>query len=163
MPTTIRRLDPVADLDAVAAFYTRAADYWLLADRKAPDRQKARDYFTDGPPGCDPATSYRLGMFGGADLIGVAELSFGFPLAEDAYLGLMLLDPDARGQGHGAAFLAQVEALACSRHCARLYLAVLEENLAGRRFWIARGFERTGFFRDDAATGHRIHRLVKAL
>ena len=163
MPTTIRRLGLVADLDAVAAFYIRAADYWLLADRRLPDRQKARAFFTDGPPGCDPAVSHRLGLFSGADLIGVAELSFGFPLAEDAYLGLMLLDPGVRGQGHGAAFLAQVEALARARPCPRLYLAVLGANPRGLAFWLRHGFVPTGVNRTDADTGHRLQRLVKPL
>ena len=32
----IRTLDPVADLDAVEGLYARAADYWILADRRAP-------------------------------------------------------------------------------------------------------------------------------
>ena len=34
-------------------------------------------------------------------LDGVASLAFGWPEPADAYLGLMLLDPQARGQGLG--------------------------------------------------------------
>lgn len=160
---TIRPLDPEADLSAVNTFYDLAQDYWLLADRRAPDLQKARDFFTDGPPGCDPARSHRLGLFVEGVLSGVAELSFGFPEPQDAYLGLMMLAPARRGTGHGAAFLAHVEGLARAAGAPRILLGVLEANPRGRAFWERQGFAATGISRADAETGHVTHRLVKAL
>lgn len=159
----IRALDPAGDLAAVNAFYDEAQDYWLLADRRPPDLQKARDFFTDGPPGCNPARSHRLGLFVEGRLSGLAELSFGYPLPEDAYLGLMILAPRIRGTGHGAAFNAAVEALARAAGSPRIYLAVLQENPRGRAFWERQGFAPTGISRTDDETGHVIHRLVKAL
>ena len=157
----IRPLDKVADLDAVQDLYDRAADYWILADRRPPDRQKAAEFFTDCPPGCDPAASHRLGLFQDGRLVGVAELSFGFPLPGDAYLGLMLLDATLRGQGLGAFFLAEVEALTAP--APRLYLAVLAANPRGRAFWERHGFTDTGVSGHDAETGHTLHRMVKPL
>jgi GNAT superfamily N-acetyltransferase len=159
----IRPLDPLADLDAVEEFYDRAADYWLLADHRAPDRQKAKEFFTDCPPNCDPATSHRLGMFVDGVLMGLAELSFGWPAAGDAYLGLQILAPEARGRGLGRILLAEVEARARKTGAAGLYLAVLEANPKGRAFWEREGFRPTGVSRDDPDSGHRIHRLHKAL
>lgn len=156
----IRPLDPETDLDAVEMLYTRAADYWLLADRKPPDRQKAMDFFTDTPPGCDPAASHRLGLFQDG-LQGVAELSFGFPTAADAYLGLMILAPQARSQGLGRLLLAEVERRAAP--APRIYLGVLDANLRGRAFWQTQGFHPTGITRTDPDTGHLMHRLVKQL
>jgi GNAT superfamily N-acetyltransferase len=193
MLPTIRPLDP-AEVPLVAAFYRAAPDYWLLAEgRIDPDRQAA-EFFSDCPPGCDPATSERLGLFladapaqgpglpgasppprgegrgvGGPGpgpegrLSGVAELSFGFPQAGDAYLGLMLLGPWAQGRGLGRALLAEVEARARARGAPRLYLAVLEANPRGRAFWAREGFTATGRTGTDAATGHVLHRLVKPL
>ena len=159
----IRALDPASDLAAVNAFYDEAQDYWLLADRRPPDLQKARDFFTGGPPGCDPARSHRLGLYIADRLSGLAELSFGFPLPEDAYLGLMMLAPRIRSTGHGARFLSHVERLARAAGSPRLYLAVLQENPRGRAFWERQGFAPTGLSRADDETGHVIHRLVKAL
>lgn len=159
----IRPLDPVADLGRVAAFYARAADYWLLADRVAPDTAKARAFFTDAPPGCDPAASHRLGLFHRGQLAGVAELSFGFPDPRDAYLGLMILAPRQRGQGLGALFLTHVEDLARAAGAPRILLAVLDENPRGRAFWERNGFRDTAIWRDDPETGHRIRRLDKPL
>lgn len=158
-----RNLLPGADLPRVTAFYEVAADYWHLADRRAPDLQKARDFFTECPPGCDPAASQRLGLFVAGDLAGVAELSFGFPAAGDGYLGLMLLAPRLRGQGHGRRFLHEVETRARAAGCRQLFLAVLDENPRGRAFWLREGFAPTGLARQDADTGHRLERLVKPL
>lgn len=163
MQTMIRPLDPRADLPLVAKFCTEAADYWLLADRRAPDAAKAAAFFTDSPPGCDPARSHRLGLFADGTLAGVAELSFGFPEPADAYLGVMLLAPRLRGRGHGAAFLVHVETLARAASARLLYLAVLDENPRGRAFWQRHGFHPTGMRRQDTETGHWLERMVKPL
>ncbi len=159
----IRSLDPLQDLGAVEDLFTRAADYWLLAEGYAPDRRKAEGFFADCPPGSDISRSQHLGVFSGAVLIGVAELSFGFPQAPDAYLGLMILDPAWRGQGAGRLLLAQVESLARNAGAARLYLGVLEVNPRGQAFWQRQGFEPTGVSRVDADTGRRLFRLGKDL
>jgi GNAT superfamily N-acetyltransferase len=158
---TIRRLDQTADLDLVEDLYSRAADYWLLADRRAPDRQKALDFFTDTPPGGDPAASHRLGLFLDGVLVGVAELAFDFPEPGDPYLGLMILAPEARSLGLGRVLLAEVERRA--RPAPHLYLGVLEANPRGRAFWECNGFGPTGHSRIDTETGHTLHRMVKQL
>lgn len=186
----IRSLDP-SEAPLVARFYREAPEYWLLAEGTCePDRQ-SREFFTDGPPGCDIAKTHHLGLFlpsldqpavrgasprpGGPGrgaggprsedlrLSGVAEISYGFPDPGDAYLGLLLLGPWAQGAGLGKAFLSHAEALARGRGAAKLYLAVLEANPRGRAFWDREGFRETGLSRSDAATGHIIHRLVKDL
>ena len=158
----IRRLDPVADRAAILGLLTEAGDYYRLWLHRDPVAADVEEMLTAGPPGCDPAQSFRLGLWGDG-LEGVAELSFGYPAPEDGYLGLMILAPRARGRGQGAAFLDHIEALARARACPRLYLAVLEANPRGRAFWERMGFAATGVSREDAETGHRIHRLVKAL
>lgn len=147
----------------IATFYREAPDYWLLAEGKVePDRQAA-EFFTDCPPGCDPAQSHRLGLFLDDRLSGVAEVSYGFPEPADAYLSLMLLGPWAQGQGHGRRFLAHTEGLARNRQAPRLYLAVLEANPRGWAFWRREGFRETGRSGTDPSTGHVLHRLVKDL
>ena len=162
MPTRlIRPLDPATDRAAVADLLLEAQDYYHLWLGHAPGPEQVEDVFTSGPPGCDPARSHRLGLYLDDRLSGVAELSFGFPLPEDAYLGLMILAPRARGQSHGAAFTGHIELLA--RPSPNLYLAVLEANLKGRAFWERQGFTATGISRFDAETGHTIHRLLKPL
>lgn len=165
MTVDFRALSPTNDLAAVAAFLAEAADYWIMAEGAPPGPQAAADYFTDAPPGADPARSHRLGLYVDDRLSGLAELSFGFPEAGDAYLGLMILSPRLRGQGLGRAFLSHVEALARAAGSPRLYLAVLEANARGWAFWQREGFTPTGLSRvdNDHGLNHVIHRLVKPL
>lgn len=157
----IRQLDPVTDRPAVAALLTEAQDYYYLWLGHAPGKAEVEDVFDHGPPGFDLARTQWLGLYLRGQLSGLAELSFGFPGPNDAYLGLMILSPYARGAGHGAAFLAHIETLV--RPCPNLYLGVLQANPKGRAFWQRHGFTPTGVSRLDESTGHTIHRLVKAL
>lgn len=158
----IRELFP-SETALVAQFYREAPDYWLMAEGRCDPAAQAQDFFTDAPPNCDPGESHRLGLFLNQRLSGVAELSFGFPEPSDAYLGLMLLGPWARGAGHGRRFLAEVEARARARHAHRLYLAVLDANPRGRAFWEREGFRATGLRRLDGTTRHWVERLGKDL
>lgn len=162
MTAEIRRLTADPNAPAVAALMAEADDYWRLADGTPPDPlQKAQDFFTDCPPNCDPAASHHLGLFLHGRLSGLAELGFGFPASGDAYLGLMLLAPRIRGQGHGVAFLAHAENLARTSGAQSLYLAVLQSNPRGYAFWQRHGFTLTGVSRHDGRT--TIDRLVKPL
>ena len=158
----IRELLP-GETALVAQFYREAPDYWLLAEGRVDPAHQASKFFTDAPPNCDPAESDRLGLFLNQRLSGVAELSYGFPEGNDAYLGLMLLGPWAQGAGHGRTFLAHAEMLARKRHAARLYLAVLDANPRGRAFWNREGFTPTVKRGLDKITGHWLERLVKPL
>jgi ribosomal protein S18 acetylase RimI-like enzyme len=160
---SFRLLDPAGDLAEVVAAYAEAADYWTLADRTPPDAARAATFFTDCPPGCDPAQSQRLGLVLDGRLAGVAELSFGFPARGDAYLGSMILAPWARDRGCGPQFLGEIERRARAAGSADLYLAVLQENPRGRAFWLRHGFEVTGLSGHDPDTGHILHRLRKPL
>lgn len=158
----IRELFP-SETALVAQFYREAPDYWLLSRGRIDAQAQASDFFTDAPPNCDPATSDRLGLFLDQRLSGLAELSFGFPDPNEAYLGLMILGPWVQGAGHGKAFLAEVEARARARHAARLALAVLDANPRARAFWLREGFRPTGLRRQDRTTGHWVERLAKGL
>lgn len=162
MSAAIRPLDARRDLAAVAAFYGAAPDYWLLAQGACDPDARAAAFFTDTPPGCDPAAAHRLGLFLGARLSGVAELSFGFPAPDDAYLGLMILGPWAQGAGHGRTLLAETERRARDTGAQRLFLGVLDANPRGRAFWLREGFRPTGVRRTDDL-GHGIERLEKPL
>lgn len=161
----IRDLDPVTDRAAVAALFLAATDYIALETGLPVDGTQADDFFADAPPGIDPATSLRLGLFGPAGLEGLAEVAFGYPAAGDAYIGLMLFATTARGTGGGARLLRQIEAQAKARGATRLLLAVLEANPQGRAFWMREGFGLEQSFpeTDMGLRRHIRHRMVKPL
>ena len=135
----------------------------MKSDESEMSGRAARSFFTNAPPGSDPARSQRLGLFVQSTLCGVAELAFDYPEPNDGFLGLMLLAPDARGRGLGPALLQEVVARARAAGCPRLLLAVLQENPRARAFWERQGFRPTGIHRFDATTRHILHRLAMRL
>ena len=157
----IRDLSPDSDLAAVAALMDDTADFWTLTDGAPAGPTAAADFFTDGPPDHDATRQRHLGLFVDDRLAGIAELSFGFPDPDAAYLGLMLLSPRLRGQGHGRTLLTHAETLARTAGATHLYLAVIEANPRGRAFWERHGFRPTGITRTDDR--NTIHRLMKPL
>lgn len=161
----IRDLDPARDRAAVEALFLAAADYIALETGLPVDGTQAAEFFSDAPPGIDPATSLRLGLFGPAGLEGLAEVAFGFPDPQDAYIGLMLFGAVARGNGGGARLLRGIESRARQRGATRLLLAVLEANPKGRAFWQREGFAVVQSFpeTDMGLRRHIRHRMMKPL
>ena len=161
----IRPLDPVTDRTRVDRFFLEAADYIRLERDADPDAEVTEEYFTAHPPGVDPATSYRVGLFDRDHLAGLADLAFGWPEAKDAFLGLMMFAPVARGRGLGRIFLRHLEAEARRREAAQLYIAVLDANPRGRAFWEREGF-RLALANRPVTLGAKTqiaHRMVKSL
>jgi GNAT superfamily N-acetyltransferase len=156
----IRPLDPRTDAEAVLDLYRRAADYVDFESGRTPGEAMVTEYFTDAPPGGDPATSLKLGLFEAGRLAGIVDLAFGYPGASDAYLGLMLLAREARGRGLGRTFLRHTEEAARERGATRLLLAVLEGNARGRAFWESHGFGTPRVF-PAAKIGERTHVRVQ--
>jgi ribosomal protein S18 acetylase RimI-like enzyme len=137
----IRALAPETDSAAVRELFARAADYVQLEIGELPSDAQTIDFFTSAPPGIDPTTSLRLGMYlPGSQLVAIADLAFGYPNPDDAYVGLLLIDPNHRGQRLGQQMLGHVFAAASARKAKRILIAVLEDNPKAQRFWQKMGF-----------------------
>jgi len=72
------------DLHLLSDLYTRAEDYLVLAEGRAPDVAMVQAFFTDCVPGGCVAQSVKLGADVGGRLIGVADMCFAYPLERDA-------------------------------------------------------------------------------
>ena len=161
----IRPLDPATERPLVRAFLHEAADYIRLERDAAPDDEVVEEFFTDAPPGSDPAESLRLGLFDQGRLVAIAEMGWNYPGPTDAYLGLMIVSPAARGTGAGPRLLRHLEAEARARGKTAIYLAVLDANPRGRAFWQREGFRVTLPDR-EVTLGQKTqiaHRMGKAL
>src|SRR3712207_6143438 len=97
--------------------------------------------FADAPPDYDPSRMIFLGVYSPTGrLVGVLTTPPGYPDAGSWYLGLMVLDPDARGQGLGEEVYRAFEAWVASQGGERILLVVADDNPRGRRFWERMGF-----------------------
>jgi len=136
----IRQLIQSRDSNAVTDLFRRAADYVHLETGQPPDRAQTIDFFTETPLGIDPNTSLHLGYFADDTLIAMATTAFGFPNPDDAYIGLLLIDPEHRGKRLGQQMVNHIVTAARARHATRILIAVLEDNPKGHRFWAKMGF-----------------------
>ena len=136
----IRPLDPKTDRGFGDGFFAGSADYIRLERGEDPGPAVTDEFFYDTPPGCNARANLRVGLLAGEQLMALADLSFGYPSATDAYIGLMLVDPAARGLGAGYVLLRHLERTARGRGCSGLYLGVLDANPRGRAFWEREGF-----------------------
>lgn len=138
----------------------RASDYVLLDTGRAPDMAYVESEMTDAP-----ATVPRdqIWCWGHAQnngtLDAMATCLKGYYDPDDWYLGLLLLDPAARGAGLGEHMARHVIAQAKADDAACLRIAVLDSNPRARTFWVRHGFEHeTSTTRGDGQLRH-VHRL----
>lgn len=137
----IKPLHAAADSAAVTDFFTLAADYVLLESGQSPSTEQTHAFFTEAPPGIDAATSQHFGLYlVDQQLAAIATVAYGFPNPDDAYIGLLLLDPDHRGKRLGQQMLDHLFSAAKTRGATRVLIAVLQENTKGHRFWSKMGF-----------------------
>ncbi|WP_022703937.1 GNAT family N-acetyltransferase [Pseudorhodobacter ferrugineus] len=153
--------DDVAVLDMMF----RAADYSLLEKGRAPVAGDVSDFFASCVPGGDLAEAVKLGYWQGDVLLGFIEMSFGYPEATDAYIGLLMLDNAARGGGIGPQLLAEATARARAKGARRQLMAVLEANPKAKAFWQREGFAPERFFPASAndPLGHARCRMTRDL
>ncbi|RKH41071.1 GNAT family N-acetyltransferase [Corallococcus sp. AB049A] len=119
----------------------RCEDYHQLVYGRPALPDQARNIPSERPPGLAPGQAHLIALRDAqGGLAGVLEALRDFPAQGEWYIGLLLLAPEARGQGRGEAVLSAYEAHVRAHGGRLLRLAVVEHNTAGRRFW-----ERVGF------------------
>lgn len=146
----------------MARLFARAADYVMLEDGRAPDQATTDDFFNERAPNVGADDAVHIGMFDADHLLGILGVVFGYPEANDSYIGLLLLEPSARSSGIGAHVLAHATTLARGRGSTRQLVAVLDNNPKGSAFWERAGFALEKSFppTKDGQTRHRMTRAI---
>lgn len=128
-----------SDLDEVQALFERCEDYFLLHEDRPPTAHEARGEWDAVPEGTPRDHKHVLGLFA-PGLAGVVEIVRDWPRAGTWNIGLLLLDPAARGHGAGEEGVGAVDALAAAAGAATLRISVDPANTGGLRFWKRLGF-----------------------
>lgn len=137
---------------AVQALHERSADYVLRIWGLPPDPESGRDFFTRLPPGRSHDHKHCFGVFDGERMVGCIDLVRGWPDEATAVIGLLLLEPAARGQGVGRLAFDAIEAQARAWPEIRwLRAVVVESNDVARSFWEHLGFRANGQTRPHEA------------
>jgi GNAT superfamily N-acetyltransferase len=129
-----------ADLVDLQALLERAADYFLLHEGRATRATEASDVWAAVPDGIPRSNKRVLGLFA-PGLCGVADVVCDWPRRGTWMIGLLLLDPAARGRAAGTRVIGAIDAAAAGAGADRLRIAVIPANVGGMRFWRRHGFE----------------------
>jgi GNAT superfamily N-acetyltransferase len=109
-----------------------------------PPPDAAEQLLASLPEGTSREDKYTFAVLAGDRAVGCADVVRGYPDAETAFVGLLLIVERYQGQGLGAAAYAELEALARGWGCRSIRLAVVEANGQVLGFWEKLGFAATG-------------------
>jgi len=144
-----------ATVAAVQALHERSADYVHRIWGLPPDPNSGAEFFERLPPGRSREHKRSLGVFDGDAMIGCIDLVRGWPDADTAVIGLLLLEPGARGRGVGRlAFDAIAAQVREWPEVNQLRAVVVESNAIARPFW-----ERLGFCANGQTRPHEAGRV----
>jgi ribosomal protein S18 acetylase RimI-like enzyme len=98
---------------------------------------------SDRPPATrtEQARSSLL-LDGPGAIVGLLQIYEGHPTASSWYVGLLVLDPSLRGQGHGSHVVRDLLGEADRHRVADIRVAIDSLNVDALRFWHGLGFDR---------------------
>ncbi|RKH56844.1 GNAT family N-acetyltransferase [Corallococcus aberystwythensis] len=144
----------------------RCEDYHQLAYGRPALPDQARNIPNERPPGLAPGQGHLFALRDAqGGLAGMLEALRDYPAQGEWYIGLLLLAPEARGQGRGEAVLSAYEAHVRANGGRMLRVAVVEHNAGGRRFWTRVGFQPEQWVGpiEQGLLKNRILKMTKAL
>jgi len=132
----------IANIDEVFAVYADLPRFFtLLTGEPAVPRAYVEEEISVGPPGHEKMF---LGVYEGAELLGVVDILPSYPTVGRAWIGVFLIAERHHRRGLGRAGVALVENLARERGALEVSLGVELVNTSGRAFWAACGYRPTG-------------------
>ena len=122
----------------------RCADFEVMVTGSPPDAHAAADLLVEVPPDHALRDKLVIGVWTDQGLTAAIDLLRDFPDPHAWYLGLLVVAPEARAQGLGAAIVAALRDWIVAQGGWTIRLIVQEQNPAAHRFWIRQGFVEVG-------------------
>lgn len=140
------RFEPLGqdELPSLQALCESCADYYHLMTGGPVSSSEAHTLFTLRPETAAMTDKFLIGVHRGRELIGALDLYRHYPRRQHAWMGLLLLHPNLRGHGHGAAMIRWMIEWAREQGCARLRLGVADDNARALEVLGRHGFRPTG-------------------
>jgi GNAT superfamily N-acetyltransferase len=148
------------DLPALQALFERCTAFFQLVHGAPPRRDEAERFLREPAPGPAPGQRRVFGLLDDEErLVGAVDVARDYPVAQEYWLGTMVIEPSIRGVGLGAWFHAQVLAWIRQQGARGVQLCVQKENPVALRFWAREGYEETGVA--SVRAGERDSEVVK--
>lgn len=131
------------DIAAVQRLFEKCADYVQIVDGEEVSPAMAEEIFVSRPPGRSLKDKFLFGLFDQqGELAGLLEGMRNYPDAGTWWIGLLMLAPEARGQGTGRSLVDAFSTYVSRHDGAAIMLGVVEDNQPAYEFWQRIGFRQ---------------------
>lgn len=121
----------------------KCSDYYLLHDGVLPSKEDIDGIFTILPPNKNNEDKFVLGIYkSDYELVGIVDIVKDFPSGGEWILGLMLIEPDERGNGLGKIVHEALTKWAIKSRAKSFRVGVIEDNYKGIKFWSDLGYSK---------------------
>ena len=151
-------------MSALQCVLEAAPGYFRIVTGAPPGPAEAQSLCTALPQGKGYDDKFVWVLYSGAAMIGCADVIRGYPTADKAVIGLLLLAEPWQRRGLGRAFATLVEQAISGWDAIRcLRIGVALDNPLALRFWRRIGYVETGEVKPAESTGVMVAVLEKPL
>lgn len=131
------------DCKTVEKLCEKCSDYYILHEGVLPSIEDVNEVFMALPHNKSYEDKFVLGVFKFDNkLVGIVDIVRDFPTAGEWMLGLMLIDPDERGNGIGKIVHKALSEWAINLGAKSFRIGVIQENHKGIKFWSGLGYRK---------------------
>lgn len=120
----------------------KCSDYYLLHDGILPSKKEIDKIFTTLPPNKSYEDKFVLGIYKFDKLVGIVDIIKDFPDVGEWMLGLILINPEERGNGLGKIVHKALSEWAIGLGATSFRIGVIEDNYNGIKFWSSLGYTK---------------------
>ena len=132
------------EAELLQQLFEHCADFFIMTNGDLPSPTAALDEFADTPDGKGVDDLYFFGLTDKhKQLVRAITAVQHYPDNQTWWIGLMLLTPELRGKGLGAAFYRAFEQWLASQGVTYISLCAIATNTPAKQFWQRMGFEIT--------------------
>lgn len=133
----------IDDIKIIQELCGKCLDYYILHDGVKPSKEDIKEIFESIPPNKNYKDKFILGIFkNNKQLVGVIDIVKDFPSIGQWMLGLMLIEPEERGNGLGKIVHEKLIQWAVNLGAKSFRIGVIEDNIKGREFWNDLGYKK---------------------
>lgn len=132
-----------ADLPSLLALCESNPQYYRHL-HEIPTRRSLAGSMSELPPHCGPNQKHFVGFFQGDELVAVMDLVLGYPDANAAFIGFLMVAAKHQRHGVGSQIVAETLGRLHAQGFLRVRLAYVQGNEQSRLFWESCGFGSAG-------------------
>jgi RimJ/RimL family protein N-acetyltransferase len=121
----------------------KCSDYYILHQGILPSKEELDEIFNTLPPNKNYQDKFVLGIYKFDNkLVGIVDIVRNFTIVGEWMLGLMLIEPQERGNGLGKIVHEALVEWAINLGAKSFRIGVIKENNRGINFWSALGYKK---------------------